>query len=322
MLQPDRGVVGPRQATEDDIDEMNSLFSFAFTDRYRRDGLAGVRVPKLNPDIWRYAIRDAADGAMLWFDRSNEIVALNLAHRSGREGWMGPLVVHPEFQEQGVGKLIVSSAVDWLKGYDVSTLGLETMPRTVQNIGFYGKLGFVPGFLTVSVGRDVVASGDGEYWMLSSETPDGRVALLKECFELIQPSLPGYDFTREYQLTFELAVGETLLVKDENGKLSGICLCHTASLAESRKAEELRVLKVFATSLEMFERTVEAVETFAVDAGFDQVSIRAQTGQSHAWAVLQEKGYRVRWTDLRMTLGGFGEPDLSGGEVLYSNWEI
>ena len=59
-------VDGPIRATANDISELNEVFSTAFTDRYRRDGLSGVRVPYLNPIIWRYAIEDAADGAMLW----------------------------------------------------------------------------------------------------------------------------------------------------------------------------------------------------------------------------------------------------------------
>lgn len=322
MSPPDFAIVGPRRATENDIDEMNSLFSAAFTDRYRRDGLAGVRVPKLNPDVWQYAIRDAAGGAMLWFDHDDEMVAFNLAHSSGVEGWMGPLAVRPEIQERGIGTLIVSAAISWLKGNGVSTIGLETMPRTVQNIGFYGKLGFVPGFLTISLGREIVAPGNVEYRKFSSENKEGRAEQLIKCRSLVQQTLPGYDFSREYELTFELSVGETLLIDDDDGTLGGICLCHTAPLAENRTAEDVRVLKIFAGSPRLFERTIRAVESFACENGINQVSVRAQSGQVEAWNVLQRLGYRVKWTDLRMTLGGFEEPVLEGGLVMFSNWEI
>jgi hypothetical protein len=34
------------------------------------------------------------------------------------------------------------------------------------------------------------------------------------------------------------------------------------------------------------------------------------------------RGYRVRWTDLRMTLEGCPEAAVTDGEVLFSNWEI
>src|ERR1700693_3685350 len=89
----ERLVSGPEVVGEDGIEGLNRVFADAFTDRYRRDGLVGVRVPFLNPQIWRYALLDAGDGAMVWRDESGQIVAFNIAHRSGSEGWMGPLAV-------------------------------------------------------------------------------------------------------------------------------------------------------------------------------------------------------------------------------------
>ena len=65
---PRRGAdaVGPAPATHADIGELNRVFSDAFTERYRKDGMTGVRVPQLNPVIWRYAMDDADGGALVW----------------------------------------------------------------------------------------------------------------------------------------------------------------------------------------------------------------------------------------------------------------
>src|SRR5438046_9513974 len=101
---PERRLDGPTRPTEADIEALNRVFAESFTDRYRRDGLFGVRVPYLNPQVWRYALRDAGTGAMLWRDESGEVVAFNIAHRSGSEGWMGPLAVRPDRQGMGVGE--------------------------------------------------------------------------------------------------------------------------------------------------------------------------------------------------------------------------
>ena len=79
-------LAGPVPITSADIAELNTLFSDAFTERYRRDGLVGVRVPPLNPAIWRYAIDGAGSGAMLWRDEVGAIAAFNIAHASGAEG--------------------------------------------------------------------------------------------------------------------------------------------------------------------------------------------------------------------------------------------
>src|SRR5688572_25187475 len=88
MWRPDRSVRGPERATLRDIDSLNRVFTEAFTDRYSRDGLVGVRVPQLNSLVWRYALEDAGDGSMVWRDGEGHMVAFNMVHRSGTEGWM------------------------------------------------------------------------------------------------------------------------------------------------------------------------------------------------------------------------------------------
>ena len=115
--QVEKAVRGPFPATERDVPALNRLFAEAFTDRYRRDGLVGVRVPFLNPAIWQYALADAGDGAMIWRDEADRLVAFNMAHVSGAEGWMGPLAVRPDRQTGGLGKTIVQAALTWLRSH-------------------------------------------------------------------------------------------------------------------------------------------------------------------------------------------------------------
>src|SRR5215204_3526614 len=121
-------IEGPYTAKLEEIPALNVVFSDAFTERYRRDGMAGVRVPFLNPAVWRYAIRDAAEGAMIWRGDRGDIVAFNVVHRSGVEGWMGPIAVRSEQQGLGSGKEIVRRGIDWLKVHGATVIGLETMP--------------------------------------------------------------------------------------------------------------------------------------------------------------------------------------------------
>ena len=87
-------VTGPELIQPGDIPALNTVFSDAFSERYRKDGLVGVRVPFLNPAIWRYAIEGAGEGAMLWRDGSwRDRRVQHRAPQSGAEGWMGPLAV-------------------------------------------------------------------------------------------------------------------------------------------------------------------------------------------------------------------------------------
>ena len=122
----------PERADPLDVAELNTVFADAFTERYRKDGMMGVRVPQLNPAIWRYAIEDAGEGAMQWRNERGDIVAFNIAHRSGTEGWMGPLAVRPDAQGRGLGKRVVNAGIAWLQSRGARVVGLETMPRTME----------------------------------------------------------------------------------------------------------------------------------------------------------------------------------------------
>jgi GNAT superfamily N-acetyltransferase len=316
-----RVVEGPLPATPEDIPALNEVFSDAFTERYRRDGMVGVRVPALNPQIWRYAIEDAQDGAMLWRGERGEVAAFNVAHRSGTEGWMGPLAVRPELQGQGLGKDVVRAGIEWLRRRDARTIGLETMPRTMDNIGFYSSLGFVPGRLTLTLTVDA-APGDGAGTLVGRLPARDRDDALAECRALTEQLQPGIDFTRELALTEQLALGDTVLVRGADGALAGFALCHSVPLVEGRVREELRVLKLALADLQALPALVRAVADFARRSGTRRAAFRVQGAYEGMYRALVGARGRVRWSDLRMTLDGYPEAPVRDGAVVLSNWEI
>ncbi len=315
-----RAIHGPYRIETDDIAPLNDVFSDAFTERYRRDGLVGVRVPYLNPVIWRYAIEDAGDGAMLWRGERNEIVAFNIAHMSGMEGWMGPLAVRPDAQGTGIGKTVVRAGVEWLTAHGARVIGLETMPRTMDNIGFYSMLDFVPGRLTITVTLDAVGQQRPARLLgrLSSPERDATMAAMRALTERVQP---GYDFTREVELTESLSLGDTVLL-DRGGELTGFALCHTAPLVEGRTREETRVLKMVLEDDRDTEAMMALVTDFARRSGTRRASLRVQGEYLRMYRRLIAAGGRVRWTDLRMTVATHPEGVPRTGGVVLSNWEI
>jgi GNAT superfamily N-acetyltransferase len=319
MWRPDRSVRGPDRPTARDIEPLNRVFADAFTDRYSRDGLVGVRVPHLNPLVWRYALEDAGDGAMVWRDGDGQIVAFNVVHRSGTEGWMGPLAVRPDRQGEGLGSMMVRTGVAWLQNQGARTIGLETMPRTVDNIGFYSRIGLVPAHLTVTLVRDAARRAGTSAELLSAPGTE-LPARLAECRALTAALVPGVDFTRELTLTRELRIGDTTLLR-EGGQLVAFALWHSAPLAAGRPKDELRVLKIAARSVDAFERLLEAVHAAAAAERVSRVAVRCQTEYADAYLRLVQLGFRVHWTDLRMLLHGYPQPQADAG-VLMSNWEI
>lgn len=318
--RPREQFTGPHPVRLDDVAPLNVVFSDAFTERYRRDGMVGVRVPMLNPAIWRYAIEDAAAGALLWRDGRGQIAAFNIVHRSGAEGWMGPLAVRPEYQGGGFGKTVVTTGVEWLRAQGARVIGLETMPRTMDNIGFYSGLGFMPGRLTLTVTLDAAPASRAPL-LLGRASDLEKASQLDECRALLQRLAPGYDYTREIAITDRLALGDTLLLRDEAGVLRGFALCHSAPLVEGRAREELRVLKLALDDEALLDAMLRALRDLARRSGTRRVALRMQGDYAEAYASLIRQGGKVRWSDLRMSLGDAPEVKPAAGMVL-SNWEI
>lgn len=313
-------ISGPFPIRVEDLPALNILFSEAFSDRYRRDGMAGVRVPPLNPAIWRFAIDCAGEGAMLWRDGLGELAAFNLAHVAGTEGWMGPLAVREDLQGRGLGRTIVMAGIDYLKRARCTTIGLETMPRTMDNIGFYGSIGFLPSHLTITVTLEG-ATPSAPPELLGQSGSGDRAALLAECAALTTAVRPGVDHTREISYTLRHAIGDVVLLRDAAGELCGYALYHDVPLVEGRSREELRALKLVVRDAKDLSALMVMLRMQARRSGALRAAVRVQGEYAAAFRALVAHGARVRWTDLRMTLSGYEEQATTEGIAL-SNWEI
>ena len=90
---------------------------------------------------------------------------------------------------------------------------------------------------------------------------------------------------------------------------------------DSRTRDEVRVLKLAARDDVAFDAAIAAVEAAAAKAGIRRIAVRCQSRYDDAFHRLIARGYRVRWTDLRMTYEGYPEQHVERG-VVFSNWEI
>ncbi|OPY26457.1 MAG: hypothetical protein A4E27_00724 [Methanobacterium sp. PtaU1.Bin242] len=64
------------------------------------------------------------------------------------EGYLGPLVCFPEFQDSGYGKNLITRSLDYLKLH-CNVIGLEVYPELGDNLGIYYKMGFTSGFPSI-----------------------------------------------------------------------------------------------------------------------------------------------------------------------------
>jgi hypothetical protein len=214
----------------------------------------------------------------------------------------------------------VEFGVEHLRALGCSVIGLETMPRTMDNIGFYSQLGFVPGPLTITVTLEA-ATADSQIHLLGRLSAHDQNATLKACTALTSRLRPGFDFTREIQVTDALSIGDTVVV-ERGSAVTAFAICHSAPLVEGRARDEVRVLKFVAASDADAMTLVTHLTEYARRCGTRRVAIRVQGDASRLYAALIARGGRVRWTDLRMTLAGYQEPSQPRDGVMLSNWEI
>jgi hypothetical protein len=210
--------------------------------------------------------------------------------------------------------------MEWLSAQGVRTIGLETMPRTIDNIGFYSQLGFIPGRLTVTLQRERPRATGRAGERLDAAQGGRRTTIIDDCRVLASAVVDGVDFTREIALTLDHDLGGASLVRGDGGELRGFALWHSAPLAQGRAREELRILKLAATNTADALAVITAVEREAAALSLGRVALRCQTRHGDLYAALIADGFRVQWTDLRMTLAGKGEQERHG--VMLSNWEI
>ena len=259
---------------------------------------------------------------MVWRDERGEIAAFNIVHRSGVEGWMGPLAVRPESGQR-------AREGDRARGHRVAAaraartvIGLETMPRTMDNIGFYSRARLRAGPSDDHAhARRRARPTRPPSCSAGSARATGRRARASAARSSIG-SLPGYDYTREIELTESLALGDTVLLRDARTRSSA-----SRSATPRRSSRGARARSCACSS--SCSRDESATSTrccarccdYARRSGTRRVAFRVQGEYRRCTARLVAMGARVRWTDLRMTLAGTRSAGTRQGIVL-SNWEI
>jgi Predicted acetyltransferase len=77
---------------------------------------------------------------------NGKVVGFLFSKLYGGEGCIGPLGVHPDFQDRGFGRELIKAGIAYLK-QKCSVIGLEVNPAILKNIYLYNSMGFITAFL-------------------------------------------------------------------------------------------------------------------------------------------------------------------------------
>lgn len=148
------------------------------------------------------------DGCFVVAD-GNDIVGYNYSKSMGNEGYIGPLGLLPEYQNQGLGKILVQKTLDHLSG-KCDVIGLEVLPEKGNVIGFYQKIGFISGFPSylfgVQQGQELSIEYSNEFQVenASNMTKAQFQSIIDDVDDWSYNSLEGINFNRDLKATKDL----------------------------------------------------------------------------------------------------------------------
>ena len=165
----------------------------------------------------------------------------------------------------------------------------------MDNIGFYSALGYRARQAHGDRDARRGARREGAAAAGPARRAARRMMRSAECRALTDSLIPGWDFSRELRLTEELAIGQTLLLRDGE-RLVGFALCHTVPLVEGRALDEMRVLKLVLASDEALPAAISGLTDLARRHHARRVAMRAQT-EYLARVPAADRGWRARAVD-------------------------
>ncbi len=314
-----------RSMRREDVPAVNLILSKSFTKARLEEGYKNTHVPPCHLSFLEMYLAGFPEGCVVVENRQG-IIAYAFSRLWGEVAWIGPVSVIPVSQGKKIGQELLQRLVQIVKDAGARVIGLETMPRNYRNLGFYGKLGFVPQQLTIdmhlaapsSPGEPPEAEYEAIFWGLSGAAE--RAALNESIEKFTRKIDPNLSLAREMELARQFDYGDTLLIRHAQRGLVGCALAHSETYT---KEEPRRFLKVNALLLDetlALRPMLQWLFAWAAREGLGTLAVRTPTRYFLAFAELLRSGFRIFHADIRLTLQGYHEIALPESFYL-SKWE-
>lgn len=160
----------------------------------------------------------------------HHIVGFIFTRILGKIGYFGPVAVLPEEQTKGLGKLLIGSALGYLKPR-CNLIGIEVRPESGRNIGLYYRMGFSTFLPTLvfELPKKVTFNLDHNSAVeISDFSSAEKENMLNEIASWTKKIEPDLDFTKDLKLVIDQK-GFMAVSKDKEGRINGF-LAYAPSL--------------------------------------------------------------------------------------------
>ncbi|QBD80624.1 GNAT family N-acetyltransferase [Ktedonosporobacter rubrisoli] len=258
-------------------------------------------------------------------EADGRLVGTNVANRWGSVGFFGPLSVHPDFWDQGIGQELMEPILNCFALWETTLQGLFTFPHSPKHLALYQKFGFWPRFLTPILSRPIShepsACVSGAIMHYSALEAAQRGQALQECLKVGAQIYEGLDLSEEIEAVERLGVGETVLLEVRD-RLVGFAVCHCGAGTEAAEGACLIKFGAVCPGTEAaahFVQLLLACEQMAAARGLHRLVAGVNTACEQAYSQMLQLGFRadlIGIAMLRPNTAGYHRPD----SYVLSDW--
>jgi GNAT superfamily N-acetyltransferase len=299
-----------RPMAPDDMPQVERLIDTATAARGQGTGAAPAE-PVGSRIVQNRFQKDPA-GCFVADDPAHGLVGAVLSIAWGSVAWLGPLVVHPEFQGKGLEPQLLQAVLEYWEPMSLSLQGVETDPSSPSEVEFYTSFGFRPQFLTATLIGAVdpdearapirQRSPSFELQRLSELSEALEETMLANCRRIAERHYPGMDYSKELQSVKNGSLGDTLLL-GVGERLYGFAICHATPASEA-EADQCYVKALLIDPAiddqETLLALVEACEGYARARHLKTVRLGVNLACWEGYQAVAARGYRMSQLRLRM----------------------
>lgn len=256
---------------------------------------------------------ESSNNSSLVYEIDGKVVGFNFIHIWGSFGWFGPFGVYPKYQSKGIGKEMIRHTIKLLKEeYKVTTIGLNTMPESQYNVGFYMSLGFTPLKLSLNLIKQLNFSDElivPRNYEVEEANIDNEVeylAIKNELKNLSGEMFGEVDLSSELHLVKYEDFGTVFRLKVD-GETEGIFICHTKSIRKTNLKNIQIKLAVLNRNVD-YKKAIDAMiytcTKYAEETGYNTISIDCNTYNTDICSYLTSQyKFRIQKTQVMMLMG-------------------
>ncbi|MGI8732730.1 MAG: GNAT family N-acetyltransferase [Pyrinomonadaceae bacterium] len=231
-----------------------------------------------------------------------KLVGTNFASNRGTVGFFGPLTIHPDYWDRGIGKRLMEPIIALFSKWGTTHDGLFTFAQSQKHVGLYQGFGFWARFLTTIMSLPVEPDKQTSARLFSKLPPDERQEALRACNELTNEIYEGMKVESELLGVYNENLGDTLLLWDDS-KLVGVAVCHCGEGSEAGPGcchVKFGAVRPDAGSAESFSRLLDACEALAAGRGLTKLMAGVNTARIEAYQQMLARGFKTEMQGVAM----------------------